>query len=57
VDRLINLWDVTTKEDKYIITQNNAGVNSNFYQPGPYSPVFEQLCINFIRWYLDALRF
>ncbi len=54
-DRLIELWDFTTKEDKFIITQNNQGVNSSFYEPGPYSPVFESLCNNFIRWYLEVI--
>ena len=54
-DRLIGLWDVTTQEDKRIITQNSQGVNSYFYEPGPYSPVFENLCVNFVRWYLQAI--
>ena len=35
VERLKWLWDVTTIADKRIIENNQAGVNSRFYQPGP----------------------
>jgi len=56
VDRLIELWDFTTQEDKYIIMRNSEGVNSHFYEPGPYSPVFENLCMNFKEWYLMAVE-
>ena len=56
VDRVINLWDHTTKEDKNIIMNNSEGVNSRFYEPGPYNPYFEDLCISFVDWYLGVLE-
>ena len=37
VDRMKWLWDVTTIEDKLIIEKNQEGVNSRFYEPGPYA--------------------
>lgn len=37
-DRLTWLWRVTSQEDKRIIEDNQAGVSSRFYIPGPYSP-------------------
>jgi Rieske 2Fe-2S family protein len=37
VDRMVWLWDVTTKQDKAIIERNAAGVRSLSYSPGPYS--------------------
>ena len=49
------LWDRTTQEDQYIICRNSAGVNSRFFEPGPYHPEFESLCIDFVDWYLTAI--
>ena len=36
VDKVTWLWHHTTLEDEYIITRNAAGVNSRFFEPGPY---------------------
>ena len=55
LDRLTWLWDVTTKADKAIIEHNQQGVNSRFYQPGPYSPM-ETFAIRFAEWYLKAIQ-
>jgi phenylpropionate dioxygenase-like ring-hydroxylating dioxygenase large terminal subunit len=55
-DKLIWLWDRTTKEDEYIISRNSAGVNSQFFEPGPYHPEFEEGLKGFTDWYLDILR-
>ncbi|MEE4660591.1 MAG: aromatic ring-hydroxylating dioxygenase subunit alpha [Halieaceae bacterium] len=49
------LWHRTTLEDEYIISRNAAGVNSRFFEPGPYQPDYEFLCIDFVKWYLQAL--
>ena len=53
---LIWLWDHTTKEDEYIILRNNAGVNSRFFEPGPYHPEFEATLQKFVGWYLHTLE-
>jgi phenylpropionate dioxygenase-like ring-hydroxylating dioxygenase large terminal subunit len=49
------LWHTTTEADKRIITHNQQGVASQFYQPGPLSPMegFQQ---QFLAWYLAALN-
>jgi phenylpropionate dioxygenase-like ring-hydroxylating dioxygenase large terminal subunit len=49
------LWDVTTIADKRIIEQNQAGVDSRFYRPGPLSS-FEEFSGLFLQWYLTAMR-
>ena len=49
------LWHHTTLEDEYIITRNSAGVNSRFFEPGPYHPGYEYICPDFVTWYLTAL--
>ena len=52
---LIWVWDVTTKQDKKITEDNNAGITSSRYRPGPYS-VHEGRVAAFIRWYLNGIR-
>ena len=55
-EAVIWLWDHTTQEDEYIIMRNSAGVNSRFFEPGPYHPEFERLSLNFVNWYLGILE-
>lgn len=55
LDKLIWLWHSTTQEDEFIITRNSEGVNSRFFEPGPYHPEFEQTLQFFMQWYLKTL--
>jgi phenylpropionate dioxygenase-like ring-hydroxylating dioxygenase large terminal subunit len=48
------LWRVTSEADKQITEDNQKGVNSIFYQPGPYAPV-EPNAIRWIEWYLGEV--
>jgi phenylpropionate dioxygenase-like ring-hydroxylating dioxygenase large terminal subunit len=48
------LWQVTSVEDKQIIERNQEGVNSRYYQPGPYS-LQEEYANRFVDWYLADL--
>ena len=52
---LIWLWDVTTAADKRIIENNALGVQSRYYEPGPYSTM-EDFTWKFTSWYLQAIR-
>ena len=54
-EELTWLWHHTTLEDEYIITRNSQGVNSRFFEPGPYHPAFENELQEFIAWYLSIL--
>lgn len=54
-EELTWLWHETSLEDEFIIMRNSAGVNSHFFEPGPYHPEHESTCIEFITWYLKAL--
>ncbi len=49
------LWDVTSIADKRIIEQNQFGVNSRYYKPGPYTPM-ESTTQEFTEWYLEQLK-
>lgn len=53
-DNLAWVWDVTTKQDKKITEDNNAGVQSCRYQPGPYSTQ-EAFVVKFVKWYLNNI--
>ena len=54
VARLTWLWQVTSIEDKLIIERNQEGVNSKYYEPGPYS-LQEAYASRFVEWYLAEL--
>ena len=54
LERLTWLWQVTSIEDKLIIERNQEGVNSRYYEPGPYS-LQEEYAERFVAWYLAEL--
>ena len=48
------MWEVTTEADKTIILNNQRGVNSRYYEPGPLSEM-EEFTARFIDWYLSEI--
>jgi phenylpropionate dioxygenase-like ring-hydroxylating dioxygenase large terminal subunit len=54
IERLTWLWKTTSAQDKRIVEMNQAGINSRFFQPGPYSTQ-EAFAERFVEWYLDEL--
>ena len=52
--KLAWLWRVTSEADKRIIEQNQLGVNSRYYEPGPYAPM-EQNALRYVNWYLREI--
>jgi phenylpropionate dioxygenase-like ring-hydroxylating dioxygenase large terminal subunit len=55
VDELTWLWRVTNAQDLKIIEDNQRGVASRGYQPGPYSKA-EHGPARFVNWYLKQVR-
>ena len=51
LDRLTSLWTKTNLQDRALAENNQRGVNSLGYIPGPYSPEAEGLLIRFVDWY------
>lgn len=51
VERVTWLWRATTEQDVRLCENNQRGVNSRRYQPGPYSET-EGEVEAFIQWYL-----
>ena len=54
VDRMIWMWDVTTRQDKVITENNQRGILSSRYQPGCLSNQ-ERRVHTFNKWYLNQL--
>jgi len=54
IDDLAWLWKVPTEQDNKIVEDNQAGVNSRAYRPGPYSRV-EDGCRRFTLEYLREI--
>jgi phenylpropionate dioxygenase-like ring-hydroxylating dioxygenase large terminal subunit len=54
LEQLTSLWKATSLEDKKIVEWNQSGVNSRFFEPGPYS-LQESYSRRFVDWYLSEL--
>ncbi len=55
VERLKQVWDATNRQDRDLAEENQRGINSLGYEPGPYSETFEFGVINFLDWYCEAI--
>lgn len=51
VESLTKAWVDTNNQDWELVENNQAGVNSMAYKPGPYHPQFERALIDFVAWY------
>ncbi len=54
-ERMCWMWDVTTRQDQVLIENNQRGLESIRYSPGPYS-VLESFTRQFVDWYLRQMR-
>jgi phenylpropionate dioxygenase-like ring-hydroxylating dioxygenase large terminal subunit len=55
LDRLLPIWDLTNRQDWTICEDQQAGVSSRAYLPGPYSRIRERNVAHFLDWYLSEL--
>jgi Rieske 2Fe-2S family protein len=56
IDGLTELWTKTNLQDLDLCENNQAGVNSRGYVPGPYCEETEQLVMRFADWYCATAR-
>ena len=56
LNQLIEVWDATNKEDRDLAENNQAGVDSIGYVPGPFNLTHESYVLKFNGWYRDTLR-
>jgi Rieske 2Fe-2S family protein len=54
--RLTEVWDATDDQDRLLAENNQRGVNSLAYVPGPYSQVAEELVVRLMDWYCAKAR-
>jgi Rieske 2Fe-2S family protein len=52
---LSEVWAATNAQDRGLVEQNQLGINSPAYEPGPYSPAHENGAAQFVDWYCAAL--
>ncbi|NIZ13151.1 aromatic ring-hydroxylating dioxygenase subunit alpha [Phaeobacter sp. HF9A] len=53
--RLTEVWLATNDEDREVVENNQRGIRSPAYIPGPYSPKHEAGNIQFTDWYADTM--
>lgn len=52
---LTEVWLATNDEDRQVVEENQAGIRSPAYEPGPYSPLQEEGVIQFTDWYCAVM--
>lgn len=55
LNTLTEVWIATNDEDRRVVEDNQVGVNSPAYEPGPYSALQESGVRQFSDWYSDTL--
>ncbi len=55
LNRLTEVWMATNDEDRRVVEDNQQGINSPAYVPGPYSPIQESGVLQFVDWYCATL--
>lgn len=56
IDELTRVWLATNDQDRRIVEENQLGVNSPAYEPGPYSPAHENGVSQFVDWYCSVMQ-
>ncbi len=54
IDQLTHLWTQTNFQDRDLCENNQRGIQSPGFTPGPYSAEAEALTIQFVDWYCDT---
>lgn len=53
--RLTEVWTATNDEDRRVVEENQIGIASPAYRPGPYSARQESGVIQFVDWYARTM--
>lgn len=55
IEDLTTVWINTNDEDRQVVEENQKGILSPAYEPGPYSSIQEEGVVQFIDWYADTM--
>jgi Rieske 2Fe-2S family protein len=56
VEELTRVWLATNEQDRHIVRENQIGMNTPVYEPGPYSEVMENGVRQFVDWYSTRMQ-
>ena len=56
VEELTHVWLTTNDQDRRVVEENQIGIRSPAYEPGPYSPVQEGGVTQFVDWYCRTMQ-
>ena len=54
IDELTKVWMATNDQDRTVVEENQRGILSPAYEPGPYSLDHESGVMQFVEWYIGA---
>ena len=56
LENLTRVWVATNDQDRQVVEENQRGINSPAFVPGPYSTIQEDGVIQFVDWYLATIE-
>ena len=56
IEELTRVWLATNEQDRRIVHENQIGMNSPTYEPGPFSRTHESGVSQFVDWYCSRLQ-
>lgn len=55
IETLTRVWLNTNDEDRQVVEENQKGILSPAYEPGPYSMIQEEGVVQFVDWYCQLM--
>jgi Rieske 2Fe-2S family protein len=55
-EELTTVWNATNDQDRRIVEENQRGVSSPAFEPGPYNALHEGGVMQFVEWYAAAME-
>ena len=56
IEDLTHVWLATNREDQRVVEENQIGIRSPAYEPGPYAPAQEDGVTQFVDWYCRTMQ-
>jgi Rieske 2Fe-2S family protein len=56
IEELTHVWLATNRQDQRVVEENQIGIRSPAYEPGPYAPDHEDGVAQFVDWYCRTMQ-